>query len=192
VQPAGDGSPNEAVTDFLRSALTLDLSRLLALTPPDELPAVRAYASLFLPKAQAATSRLSSFSASLGPVTYADQSRSDGTLVVVKTISVSGRVAGTSFTYRNGCAGAQGIQVCRDNLGQLMTAGHAPQAASDLVDLFARMRPQIGFVTVKEDGKWFVSPTRTLLDDATAILAAVTPAQLDRFVSDVKALRHHP
>lgn len=191
VAPAGDSSPDTAVSDFLRSALALNMTRLLALTPPDELPAARDYASLYLPKARAALSGQSSFSGSLRSVSFADRSQADGTLVSVKKIVVEGRVAGTSFTYQDGCASVDGLQVCRNNLGQLATAGHAPAAASDLIDLFARLRPQLGFVTVEENGKWFVSPTRTVLDDATAVLAAVTPAQLDRFIADVKALRSH-
>lgn len=102
---------------------------------------------------------------------------------------MSGRFKGTRFSYKNGCATVSGFTVCRDHLGEVLTAGHAPTAAVQLATLIAGLRPRIGFVTVKENGKWYVSPTRTLIDDTTAILASLSPAQLREGISDVMELR---
>jgi hypothetical protein len=189
VAPAGDDSPDAAVNDLLRSALTEDVSHLLALSAPDELAAARAYAPLFMPKAQAAASRFKAFEASVDRITYSDVSQADGTLVVIKSIKLSGQVKGTRFTYQNGCLTVEGITVCRANLGQLLASQHVPAAATHLVTLIAGLRPRLGVVVVKENGKWFVSPTRTLIDDATAFLADVSPFQLSQAISDVQQLR---
>jgi len=41
------------------------------------------------------------------------------------------------------------------------------------------IHPELGIVTVERGGKWFVSPVRTLLDDAAAVLHAVSAGTLD-------------
>jgi hypothetical protein len=45
---------------------------------------------------------------------------------------------------------------------------------------FTGKHAKIGFVTTKVDGKWYVSPTRTLLDDVVATLKLVQPSDLDK------------
>ncbi len=40
-------------------------------------------------------------------------------------------------------------------------------------------KPTIGFTTIKRDGKWYVSPTRTMLDSITAVMKKLEPKDID-------------
>jgi len=191
--PAGDSSPNAAVRDLLESAASLNLTRLLALAPPDELAAVRTYSSLFLPKASAAISKLQGFSMRITGFSFTDVHQADGVLVKVSNLKVSGSVRGTQFTYANGCISVDStagvtVEFCKKDLSKLLADMHLPAAANQLVNLIEGLHPQVGLVTVSEGGKWYVSPTRTILDYADGFLASISSQQLQEAIRDIRQL----
>jgi hypothetical protein len=47
-------------------------------------------------------------------------------------------------------------------------------------------KPKLGFVTVKRDGKWFVSPTRTMLDSVTAYMRTFDRKTIDCFTDQIE------
>jgi hypothetical protein len=53
------------------------------------------------------------------------------------------------------------------------TSSQLPQAWSDLVQSLRAAKPNLGFVVVQRAGSWYVSPTRSMLDDLEAVLHAV-------------------
>ena len=191
IASAGDSSADAAVKDLLDSAAQLDLTHVIALTPPDEEPALRDYASLFLPKATESIAQLQGVSFKVDTLSLHDETKPDGTLVHLDQLKVSGSIKGTDFTYDNGCvtvATLATIQFCKSNLDNLLAAAHAPEAAMSLVDVFLSLKTDAGIMTVKEDGRWYVSPARTYLDYENAILAAITPQQVDEIISDIQQL----
>jgi hypothetical protein len=52
-----------------------------------------------------------------------------------------------------------------------------------------RPQPQIGFTTIKRNGAWFVSPTRTMLDAITASMKTLEPGDFDCYRTQFDALR---
>ena len=47
-------------------------------------------------------------------------------------------------------------------------------------------KPNFGMIVVKRDGKWFVSPTRTLLDSMTALMKTVDRSDLDCIRTEIE------
>jgi hypothetical protein len=43
-------------------------------------------------------------------------------------------------------------------------------------------------MSVEEGGKWYVSPVRTLLDNGSALLATITPQQVEEIITDIEQL----
>jgi hypothetical protein len=191
ISPSGDSSADAAVRDFLNSAASLNLSRMIALTPPDEEPALGAYASLFLPKAEARLGKVQNVTVKINSVSFSDEALPDGTLVHLKGLVITGSIRGTKFTYTNGCITIDTVatvQFCKTNLQQLLSSQHAPAAVTNLVNIVANLKPNYGITAVKEGGKWYVSPVRTVLDNFDALLAAFTPQQVDQIVNDIEQL----
>lgn len=191
VRPSGDSSADAAVQDFLNSAASLNLSKMISLTPPDEEPALGAYASLFLPKAENRVAQVHDVSIKIDSVSFRDESEPDGTLVHLNGLDISGSIRGTNFTYAKGCITVDTlatVQFCKENLQKLLSSAHAPAAVTDLVGIVANLKPNYGITAVQEDGKWYVSPVRTVLDNLNALLGALTPQQVDQIVGDAEQL----
>ena len=53
----------------------------------------------------------------------------------------------------------------------------------------SKSRPNVGIVATRVDGKWFISPTRSLLDNLVAYLSLVQPSDLEKGIDWVEALR---
>jgi hypothetical protein len=47
-------------------------------------------------------------------------------------------------------------------------------------------KPAIGMVAVRREGKWFISPTRTMLDAMTAAMRKLEPADLDCYEKEIR------
>jgi hypothetical protein len=179
------------VRDLLNSAAQLDLAHVIALTPPDEEPALRDYASLFLPDVKDRLAELQGVSIKVDSVSLRDETKPDGTLVHLDGLKITGSIKGTDFSYDNGCvtvATLATIQFCKSNLEKLLLAEHVPEAVTSLVNIFLSLKPDAGIMTVEEGGKWYVSPVRTFLDNGSALLAAITPQQIDEIITDIQQL----
>jgi hypothetical protein len=190
VQPSGDATADLAVEDVLRSVAAGDISHVLSLAPPDEIPAVRSALSGRIGSISSRLAVLRQLNLNLQRVTFADRSEADGTLVVIKSIDLTGTYHGQAFAFTNGCFTYGGVSICRSGLGQLITS-RVNASAGNLVSLALNMRPDLGFMAVKEAGKWYVSPGRTLLDAIAAVLTATSTDQLNSAIQDVRQLHLH-
>jgi hypothetical protein len=124
-------------------------------------------------------------------------------LVTVDSLDVSGTSGTSHFAYRTGdkCVTVTGvdpsstgisrnqISVAAPGAGSLGICGDGPTTSSDTggdplapvptlfgggLDIFAGVHPTLGIAVEKaSDGKWYVSPVRTVLDDAVAVLHAL-------------------
>lgn len=194
VNANGAGSAEEAVDRFLRAAVGLDLRRMIELLPPDEARALHDYAPLFLAEAEAAGADVRrSVDIEITQLDLRTAGRDgDRTLVQIERLGFDGEIREENLriTYRDGCATiapltgrGRGERLCPGDFGEgapelfdrfLPEGADAPQLEVD--------QPRLGLATVRRDGKWYVSPTRTVLDNVVATLKV-----LDR--DDLRALR---
>jgi len=193
VNANGAGSAEAAVDNFVRAAVRLDLRRMMELLPPDEARALHDYAPLFLDDAEDAGAE---FRRSVDlDITQLDLRTTgqddDRTLVQIERLGFNGvvREENLRITYRDGCATLAPLT------GRGQRERFCPGDFAEAPELFERFlgegvdtpqfdvgQPELGFATVERDGKWYVSPTRTVLDNVTATLKV-----LDR--DDLRALR---
>lgn len=199
IEAKGADSPEEAIDALLRAGATLDLRRLIELMPPDEARALHEYAPLFLSDAESGAAELRQFfTIDIGTLELAADTSGDESLVTVKKFNFTGRFGppeeSFQLSYTDGCAtfGGPGVEqqrFCaselRDNPEQFLEQFGIPGFRVPNIDI---QNPAVGFVTVKRDGKWYVSPTRTVLEDFAAVLRVLERRHLDefrRFAEDV-------
>jgi len=191
VNANGANSAEDAVDAFLRAAVRLDLRRMIELLPPDEARALHDYAPLFLAEADDAGA---DYRRSVDvDVTQLDLRTTgqgdDRALVQVEKLGFNGTVREENIriTYRDGCATiapitgrGQSERVCPGDFaegapelfGQFLPEGvDTPQIDVE--------QPALGIATVRRDGKWYVSPTRTILDNVVATLKVLDRDDLD-------------
>jgi hypothetical protein len=185
VEPDGADSAEDAVREFMLAAADLDPRRLIELLPPDELGAVQDYAGMFIEEAEG----LGAFArraVKLDISTLELDADTDGdhALVKVEELEFTAKGDGFAVSFRDGCfsyevPGMEPDEVCK---------GDEPTEALPFGDLelpdfsFVEKRLDVGFVATRVDGKWFVSPVRTVLENFVAALRLVEPGDLDKGV----------
>ena len=190
VKANGADSAEGAVDAFLRATVRLDLRRMMELLPPDEARALHDYAPLFLDEAQDAGG---DFRDSVQiDVTQLDlrtaNQDGDRALVQIEKLGFNGvvREENIRLTYRDGCVTIAPLtgrgrseQICPGNFGegapelfeQFFPGGPTPDLDIE--------QPALGIATVRRDGKWYVSPIRTTLDNVIATLKVLDRGDLD-------------
>jgi hypothetical protein len=170
----GESSPEAAARTMLNAIADFDLQRALGLLAPDESAAMRAYSSMFLQEMTAAAAGWRrSVHVTLKNVGFSARSEGDASVVKITHIELSVKTTkGVDVEYDGSCLISKGLpfappKVCGDQLRrQAGLLGKARQA------------PDIGFVVVRRDGAWYVSPTRTFLEAITGALRTLTPQDL--------------
>lgn len=203
LEPAGAESPEAAVEELLRAAADFDLRRVLELLPPDEARALHDYAPLFLDDAELALGDARrGVDVEITELEVEAQVDGDRALVQVREFGFRADVPSEDVfvEYADGCLSLdiEGTlqEVCpgrspEDVLGSLFGSafGGIPAFFDEIepppLDL---ERPELGFVVVREGGEWYVSPTRTLVENVTAFLRPFERADLDTIVEYVQEL----
>jgi hypothetical protein len=196
LQATGASTPQGAVQDLFNDISSLDLDGLLADLPPDEMAALDAYAPDWLPKAQSAIDSVKGdVSIAFGNLTFTTQSLNGGTLVQIgKGMTINLSAHGVQVTYASGCFTAtyqgQTTHECRSQEPQAINKvlQVLPPAVQSIVERISSATPDVGFVTVEENGSWFVSPVRTVLQDISAALALFQPSDIQTFISSASAI----
>lgn len=192
VTARGADTPDGAVRELIEAGAGLDVRRVIELLPPDELGALQDYAGLFLPSLESEIAgareevRVSIPTLELEADTDGDQA-----LVTIEKIEVEGQAEGNTFSFRDGCFKMSGedfepTELCpadrpTDALG-FTPFGFFGARAGDVEPptlSFADKQASVGFVTTRVDGKWYVSPVRTVLEDLVAIMRLAQPSDLD-------------
>jgi len=186
VEAAGAPTAEDAVRQFIVAGANLDLGRLIQLMPPDEMAALHDYAPLFLPDAQKAAAELHKhFSVEMGKIDLTTQGSGDESLVKIARLAFSGRAPdGSVFKYDGDCLSlttrGRTQKFCKADLQRIRDQLLKNPAFAPLAKL-TNSHADLGFVTVRRDGKWYLSPVRTVLDDATALTKVLQPSDLDAF-----------
>jgi hypothetical protein len=176
VPAVGAPTAEGAVDDFLHAVASLDVQRLIELTPPDEMQALHEYAPLFLPKVKDELGRAGSVSITITSLSLGHTAVSDGELVTVKSVGLHASVDGRTLDLAPGqkCPTISGGP--SGDISGLCSAdgsGQQPRGWGGVFNSLQAAKPQVGFVAVQEGGSWYVSPTRTVLDDLEAVLHAL-------------------
>lgn len=185
----GASSPEEAVEALFDAGARLDVRRILELLPPDEAAVLHEYAPLFLPAAEAAaTEARKSVQLTFAPLRLDSRKVGRGMLVQVREFGFRGAFpGGFGVDFRDGCVtfGAQGEQerACQRDLD----SAELPAELRRLYE-FGSAEFDIGFLTVKRDGEWYVSPTRSLLDALVALARPIDRSDLDGLAGAVTAI----
>ncbi|MCU1491941.1 MAG: hypothetical protein JWM85_3346 [Acidimicrobiaceae bacterium] len=194
VQPVGAATPEGAVTSLLQSVSSFDLRGLIADLPPDEMGALQAYAPLFLPKGERAfAAEGQRVHITISNLKLSSRSIGDSTLVTIDSMDLK-VTAGSSvvFSYSNGCATVtlQGKSIRRCGRDEAAAKKAVPATLqpvlTEIMPILQRLskeRPALGLMTVQENGRYYVSPIRTLLQDVDATLGAFRPSDLTTFAS---------
>jgi hypothetical protein len=191
VQPTGAPTAEAAVRSLLDAVTALDLRDAIAVMAPDEMAALYAYAPLFVPEEQAAIDALRTKpSIRFTSLEMSTQPLGVATLVEVSGIAFAITYGSTDITYAHGCAtitmGFTTTHVCRgtaDSAPEQRALDALPPAIRSLLERLATTHPQYGIVTVEEGGSWYVSPTRTVLQSADALLSMFQPGDLETIAS---------
>lgn len=197
LQATGASTPQGAVQDLFNDVANLDLGGLVADLPPDEMAALDAYAPDWLPKAESAIDAVKNdVSIAFGDLTFTTQSLDAGTLVRVgKGITLTVNARGVKVSYADGCVTAtyegQTRHQCRaqEPLADNKILQMLPPAVQSIIERISGTAPDVGFVTVEENGSWFVSPVRTLLQGISASLALFQPSDIQTFISSASAIK---
>ena len=193
VPARGADSPEDAVRELIEAGAGLDLRRVIELLPPDELAALHEYAGLFIDEVESeAAETRSEIQVSIPTLELDAATDGDRSTVTIEKIDLEVKTEFNTFSVRDGCMHIEGQEdfapsdICpRDRpmdallvvpFGFLWYGGTdvEPPALS-----FAGKQPDIGIVTTQVDGKWYVSPTRTLLEGLVAVMRLAEPRDLD-------------
>ena len=196
LKAVGASSAEGAVRALLTEASHLNLSALIADLDPAEMAAADAYAPDWLPNAQRALDKArGNFSIKFGNLSFTTKQINGGTLVKVGqglTLSVKGQ--GMQLEYANGCYtytvnGTTRHQCAKGGdryLAQIKAL--LPQPVRPIFTRLTNTKPDVGFVTVDQGGKWYVSPTRTYLEAVSAFLSELHPGDIQTIINNASGI----
>lgn len=194
----GSDTPEDAVRDLLGAAAALDATRAVALTYPPETRALYDYSTLFLPGSRRLARQAvedEGFALTVGDISLRSEGSGPERHVTVEELTATWG-AGSDWTrlrIEGGCGtweyapapAAEPTRVERRCDGDV-SAPSAETAAGPYrqVSAFSELgRVMPTFVVLERSGRWFVSPTRTVLRTLDEILVGLQPAQADDFAA---------
>ena len=184
----GAASPEAAVRALLDAGGDLDARRAISLLPPDEAAALQDYAPLFLDDVEeAAADARDTFRLEVDTFDVAVDRDGDEAEVTVERIAVELTVDGerSAFDFDGEC-----LTVEADGEEDRTCGGAAGLAGSFALPFAAGLDAEpedidpvrLSIVTVRRDGKWYVSPMRTVLRPLVEQLRHLDREDLDALV----------
>ena len=198
----GSDTPEDAVKAVIDAGSQLDLERLVALTPPDEMKALHTYAPLFLDDAQAGINSFLedqgiSYSFDITDFQASSDVNGDVARVEVQKLGFDAqfRYQGTTVDVTSKGDGCVDLTVddgtsndsrsfCTGDLDQSLGESgiDLPQVIKDLPG-----KLHSAMVVTKVDGKWYVSPIRTSAGVFIDLAKALDRQDLDDLVDFVQS-----
>jgi hypothetical protein len=175
VQARGADTPEAAVKTLLDSLTQLDVRRMIELTPPDEARALHDYAPLFIDKAESDVADMKAAN-SFPRITIDNLNLRAETSGGVSVVRLSGFLMRATLDGNPFSLEWDGSCVAVD-----ATNYHHKTCAQDLpkqLPIFSGATYDGGFVTVRRDGQWYVSPTRTMFSVIVGTLKQIDPQGL--------------
>jgi hypothetical protein len=198
----GSATPEDAARALIDAGTQLDLNRLVALTPPDEMKALHTYATLFLDDGQQTLDQFlddQGISYSFDITDFQASSDVDGDVARVKidklafeaefryqdtTVTVEAKGDDcVDITFEDGYDSSS-ESFCTDDLDQSF-ADSGVDVPQSLIDLSKNLDLRV--VTTKVDGQWYVSPVRTGAGVFTDLAKAFDRQDLDDLVDFIQS-----
>lgn len=185
VAAKGADSPEAAVRELVEAGTNLDVRRVIELLPPDELAAVHDYARMFRDDAErSAAEARDGLRVTVPTLELDSETDGDHGRVFVRDVAVEGTADGRAFSLGDGCfdvAGEEPVHFCTDDDPAALfgpTFGTGSRVEPPTLS-FAGKHAKIGIAVTRVDGKWYVSPTRTLLEGLVGELRLFQPRDLE-------------
>lgn len=205
--PIGAESPEAAATRFLEEAARLDLGRMIGMLDPEETAALYDYAPLFLDDASAAANAFlesadaDGWSWGFDELTF--RAETDGDLATVflerMTFRASGQGGSGSLTIADdelsaeltlidefwGEETAWSVSTADGCLEVVVRSGESEDRIDSCDESVAVVGSsvlelqELGVVARRVDGRWYLSPVRTVLDTVIATFEQLDAADLD-------------
>ena len=189
IAASGADSPEAAVKQLIEAAFKVDIKRVIELTPPDEMAALHDAGQLLVDEADGEEP----LDATITDLQTRVEDVAGGKRVLLTRLAVeNGDGDRFSIEVAGDCAkiddNGDQQEMCGRDLAELV-AEFAELGGSDLTEaqLGAIERAAIGYlhsglVATEVDGKWYVSPARSLGDFSTGFLRAMQPGDLEALV----------
>ncbi len=199
LSPSGSSSASGAVQALLDDLASLDVSALVSDLAPGELGWLQTYWPQLLPSSAGSIAavagkvqvKFTSMQLTTTPLGY-------GTLVEVGDLGIDAVIntgasgVGTiTIKLQGGCDTVQIGQLSerqcgnssmqQQGLGQLLSA--LPPALASSIAHIRRVGLHLGIVAVEQGGRWYVSPTATVLHSVHALLAALRPIDAKAWIA---------
>lgn len=187
VAPQGANSPSAAVEGLVGALDNADVRGMIAHLDPEEMAALYDYSSLFLPSADANV-ELKAFAAAttISDVHLSVEGSGDTRLVKIDgfTMSYDDDQVSADVRFENGClhlteTKANGAHDTYDSCASGQANADALGADlggfAGLQGLFdpTSLTKGLGITVHQVDGKWYVSPTRTVLESLVAVVGTL-------------------
>jgi hypothetical protein len=182
----GADSADDAVHQFVQALLDADFRQAIALTAPDEMGALHDAGQAIVD----AAGHQDPSGVKIDAVTFTDHGVAGGTDAVVQSVTVQAqgekidlRQSGDCYLMKDDSSGEQ-QKFCASDLAKQMSSGSdselLPPAFTKLMQDVAggMMRNGVGIVATQVDGKWYVSPGRTVSQLVLSLFDSVSTDDL--------------
>ncbi|TCO53445.1 flagellar basal body protein FliL [Actinocrispum wychmicini] len=183
VPAKGADSPGNAVRAMADAALNADLERVIELAPPDELGALHDAGPVLL---QAVTGKLKPTGAKITQLQTDTNSVTGGTKVTLKELTIEADGDSVHIVKKGDCysatADGETHDMCPADAAKEMGVSsrmpaRARQAITHLME--GLFKNGLGVVTTKVDGKWYVSPGRSVFEIVLTALRSLQPQDIE-------------
>ncbi|MFJ8959503.1 proline-rich domain-containing protein [Lentzea sp. NPDC102401] len=188
----GASSAEDAAKQMVNAALDADLTKVIALLPPDEAGVLQDLGPLLLAEAgkqKPTGAKLNALETDVKDVTGGKQ-------VTVKKLSITAEGETMTITREGDCYAAdvpgQGSQkLCASEITQLLKQQGGKQIPAEAIDIIGRvagsvMKSGVGVVSTEVDGKWYVSPVRSYYELALTLFRGFEPKDVDALIELLK------
>ncbi len=155
ITPAGASSPEEAVAAFVERVTAADLAGMVALLPPDEMAALYDYAPVLWDEEEFMGMGTDLTVTDLTTAVVDGDGGAEAT-VTIESITLAGTIDGEAgqLTLADGCL-------------KISSVGSEPfDSCADPSTSLGSVAESLSLVTVEVDGRWYVSPTRSLFSSS--------------------------
>ena len=202
VKAVGGDTPEAAANEMLTALGAIDIRRLIELMPPDEMRALHDYAPLFLDSATKAIGDFKAktpFEVTFTGTEFKSTTTGDQAMVQAKSFAVQAKISTLDVSIKT--EGKCGIvDVKNTKTGETQTYNSCDTTKENastkkLTDAVANFQSslnlndiQAGLMFVQRGGKWFFSPTRTILDVYVSLLKVLNQDSIEKGVTGLKDL----
>lgn len=188
IPAGGAGSPNDAVKEMTQAALDANLERVIELLPPDEMGVLHDSGQALLDEAKGDAEPTG---AKLLDLQTQTSDVTGGQRVTLTSLRLRGPDGEEYSVAKDGdCysieAEGQKQKFCADEVTQQLEnqGGSMPAQVREVLQHLTSgvLQQGIGVVTTENDGKYYVSPLRTLTEQGMTVLRSLQPGDLTTLI----------